>query len=127
MSAENQNVDLPLIAPRRAKQYRIAAASFLLAGLAGAGAVYWLGSGAVGDTNDPSMLGFNRAEQRQMALLYGKQGQLFEDLINALKQPGTQAILIIAAAAVLAGGCFYFARIWEDEAQQAAVNKPHHD
>ena len=54
-----------------------------------------------------------------MGILYGKQGQLIEDLDNALKQPGTQAGLIIAAAAVIAVGCFYFARTLETETRPA--------
>ena len=63
------------------------------------------------------MAGFNRSEERQMGMLYGKQGRLIEDTKNSLKQPGTQAMLTIAAAAVVAAGCFYFARLLADEAK----------
>ena len=59
-----------------------------------------------------------------MGMLYGQQGQLIEDLINWLKQPGTQAILIVVAAAVIAAGCFYFARILTAEAKQATTIRP---
>jgi len=96
------------------------------AGLGSAGVVYWLGSHAKDYADDLSMVGFNRAEERQMAILYGKQGQLIEDLENSLKQSGTQASLIAAAAAVIAIGCFYFARILEDEARQAELDGPQH-
>jgi hypothetical protein len=73
------------------------------------------------------MLGFHRAEERQMAILYGKQGQLMDDLENSLKQPGTQALLIVVAAAVAAAGCFYFARILEEEARDISAGGKHRD
>ena len=52
-----------------------------------------------------------------MAILYGKQRELIEGWSNGLKQPGTQAIIIIAAAILVSGGCFYFARLldYDDE------------
>jgi hypothetical protein len=89
----------------------------LLLGLAGAGGWYWLASRASDASDDPAMLGFNRAAERQMGVLYGKQGQLIEDLNDSLKRPGTQAVLIAVAAAVLAAGCFQFSRLLEFEAK----------
>lgn len=106
------------------RRYRIAGVAALLLGVISAGVVYWLGSRAPDDADSPSMLGFHRAEQRQMAILYGKQGRFMDDLENSLKQPGTQAILIVAAAAVIAAGCFYFARILEEEAKQTPADNP---
>jgi hypothetical protein len=60
------------------------------------------------------MVGFNRAESRQMGQLYGKMGLLIEDWTNDLKQPGTQATLIVATSILIAFGCFYFARLSDD-------------
>jgi hypothetical protein len=57
------------------------------------------------------MLGYNKPEERQMEMLYGKSGELIENWSNDLKQPGTQAIIIAGAAIVIAAGCFYFARL----------------
>jgi hypothetical protein len=108
-------------AKTRARRYRCAAIGMLLAGFIGAGLIYWLGWRAADRADDPSMLGFNRAEERQMGILYGKQGRLFEDLTNALKQPGTQAILLLLAGAISAAGCFYYARIVEDESAPTAT------
>jgi hypothetical protein len=51
--------------------------------------------------------------------LTGNQGELIEDWLNDLKQPGTQAIIIAAAAVKIAGGCFYFARLLDDEDKPA--------
>ncbi len=89
----------------------------LLLGLVSAGVIYWQGSRAPDFSENPSMVGFNRSEERQMGMLYGKQGQLIEDLKNSLKQPGTQAMLTVAAAGAVAAGCFYFARLLADEAK----------
>ena len=92
----------------------------LLLGFVSAAVVYWLGTRGPDYSDDPSMLGFNRAQERQMGVLYGKQGQLVEDFTNTLKEPGTQAILIVIAAALIGAGCFFFARMVEDEAGAAA-------
>jgi len=81
----------------------------LLAGLGGAGFVWWTRSPDLSD--DPSMLGFNKREERQMGLLYGKMGMLIEDWSDDLKQPGTQIILIVGFSVVVAAGCFHFARL----------------
>jgi hypothetical protein len=119
MNANGTTPDPVSSGGRRARRCRITGVILLLLGLASAGGVYWLGSRAPDFSDDPSMIGFNRPEERQMGILFGKQGQLIEDLKNALKQPGTQAGLIVAASVIAATGCFYFARILEAEARQA--------
>ena len=84
----------------------------LVLGLAGAGLVYWTRSPDLSD--DLSMVGYNRAESRQMGQLFGKMGLLIEDWTNDLKQPGTQATLIVTTSILIAFGCFYFARLSND-------------
>ena len=66
------------------------------------------------------MVGFRRSEERQMGVLYGKQGQLIEAINDSLKQPGTQALLILGVAVVVAAGCMHLARVVEAEAQDRA-------
>jgi hypothetical protein len=41
----------------------------------------------------------------------GHQTVLIEEWGRNLKRPGTQAIIVVAAAALVAGGCFYVARL----------------
>ncbi len=120
MTAPAPSAELAPLIRRRAKRCRAAAAGILLAGLAGAGVIYWLGSRTAAESINPSLLGLHRAERRQMGLLYGRQGQLYDDLTESLKQPGTQAVLVFAAAALIAGGCFYFSRVLDDEATEIA-------
>jgi len=83
----------------------------LALGIVSAGFVYWIGSRQDDLSNDPSMLGFNRAEQRQMDELYGNSGLLMDEWLDDLKQPGTQAVLILVSSGLIAAGCFYFARL----------------
>jgi hypothetical protein len=118
VTTNDQNQEPPSAAHQRVRRYRLAGVVVLLLGLVSAGVIYWLGSRAPDFSDDPSMVGFNRSEERQMGILYGKQGQLIEDLKNSLKQPGTQAMLTVAAAGVVATGCFYFARLLANEAKQ---------
>jgi hypothetical protein len=88
----------------------------LALGIGSAGLVYWIGTRNADMSNDPSMLGFNRSEQQQMGQLYGSSGQMMDDL----KQPGTQAVLILIFSGLAAGGCFYFARLAAFDAEPPA-------
>jgi hypothetical protein len=102
---------------QRARKLRIIGVIVLMLGIAGAGAVYWIGTRSPDFSDDLSMVGYDKPKERQMEMLYGKSGELIEDWSDDLKQPGTQAIIIVVAAALVAGGCFYFARLsdYDDE------------
>lgn len=108
---------LPAAVRRRVRRYRLAALVILVLGLAGAAVVYWVRSRQVDIPDDPAMLGFDRATERQLGVLYGKQGQLIEALNNWVKQPGTQALLVAAAAAIVASVLFQASRVLAFEAQ----------
>jgi hypothetical protein len=83
----------------------------LLLGIGGAGVVYWLGTRTADASDDLSMMRYNKPEERQMRMLYGKQGDLIEIWSDDLKQPGTQAGIITAVSILIASGCFYMARL----------------
>jgi hypothetical protein len=102
---------------RRARRLRIIGCIILILGIASAGIVYCLGTRSADLSDDLSMVGYNKPEERQMEILYGKQGELIEDWSNDLKQPGTQAVIIIIISTLAAGGCFYFARLMDDDGQ----------
>ncbi len=61
------------------------------------------------------MLGYQKSESFQMERLYGQQGLLMDELYHALRQPGTQALIITVVAVLVAGVCFYFARLLDQD------------
>jgi hypothetical protein len=87
----------------------------LLLGIGSACIVYWVGIRSADLSDDPSMARDNIAASRQMGILYGKMGLLIDDWSDELKRPGTQAIIIAAAATLVALGCFYFARLLDND------------
>jgi hypothetical protein len=101
----------------RARRLRVIGALILLVGLAAAGTVYWRGTRAPDFSNDPSMIGFDKAARRQIGILYGGFGEFTQDLTDYLKRPGVQACIIVLVSAAVAFGCFCFARVLEDEAE----------
>jgi hypothetical protein len=94
---------------------RLAGLVVLVLGIAGASGVYWLRTRSPDFSDDLSMVGYNKAQTRQMEQLYGKSGLLIEEWFNDLKQPGAQATIIVVISALIAGGCFYFARLSAEE------------
>jgi hypothetical protein len=85
----------------------------LLLGMSSACIVYWIGSRSADLRDDPLMAGYYKSESRQVEVLIGKMGLVLVDLIDDLKRPGTQAVIIAATSAIIAFVCFYFARLLE--------------
>ena len=110
MTANDKTAN-PYSSSRRVARLRMIGIVVLLLGMGGAGVVYWLGTRAPDVSDDLSMVGYNKAQTRQMAMLYGKMGPVIEEWSNDLKQPGTQAEIIVAVSILAATGCFYFARL----------------
>lgn len=111
----------------RARRLRWVGAIIGLLGLSAAVAVYWAETPSAAVQEEAAMTGFNRASERQMAVLYGKQGQFVEELTRSLKQPETQAVLILAVTAVMVAMSFYAAHRFAEEARenfQPAAGKP---
>ena len=96
---------------RRRARLRIIGILVLVLGLGSAGLVYWLETRSPDVMDDLSMVGYNKAQTRQMGMLYGKMGPVIEEWFDDLKQPGTQAEIIAAVSTLIAAGCFYFARL----------------
>lgn len=116
MTVNDPQLD-PSPASRRSTRLRLAGIIVLALGIGGAGIIYWRGTRSPDLSDDLSMLGFNKAQRRQMGQLYGKMGALIEDWSDDLKDPGTQATLIAGFSVVVAGGCFYFARLLGNDDQ----------
>jgi len=48
-------------------------------------------------------------------MLYGKMGPVIEEWFDDLKQPGTQAEIIVVVSILAGAGCFYFARLLDHD------------
>jgi hypothetical protein len=107
----NDKTSGPHSSSRRAARLRTIGLIVLMLGLGSAGLVYWLGTRSPDVMDDLSMVGYNKAQTRQMGMLYGKMGPVIEEWFDDLKQPGTQAEIIVAVSILIAAGCFYFARL----------------
>ena len=88
----------PHLSSRRGARLRIIGIIVLVLGLGSAGVVYWLGTRSPDVSDDLSMLGYNKAQTRQMGMLYGKMGPVIEEWFDDLKQPGTQAEIIMVVS-----------------------------
>ncbi len=82
----------------------------LAVGIVSAAVVYWLGSRSPDLSDDPSMSAYYKTQSRDMQMMYGKMGETMDDFAGDLKQPGTQATLIVGFSAAVTGGCFFVAR-----------------
>jgi hypothetical protein len=107
----NGEATSPDSSSKRAARLRMIGLIVLLLGIGSAGVVYWLGTRSPDVSDDLSMLGYNKAQTRQMGMLYGKMGPVIEEWFEDLKQPGTQAEIIAAVSILVAAGCFYIARL----------------
>ena len=105
----------PHSSSRRSAQLRMIGIVVLVLGLGSAGVVYWLGTRSPDVMDDISMLGYNKAQTRQMGMLYGKMGPVIEEWFDYLKQPGTQAEIIVVVSILAGAGCFYFARLLDHD------------
>ena len=105
-----------MAARKQAKRLRAFGLVVVVLGLATAGAVYWFRT-HTGPTEDELLAGNARAESHQMGVLYGKMGLLTQELSEDLKQPGTQACLIAAVSILVAVGCFYAARLLDEDGE----------
>ena len=95
---------------RRRTRLRALGAAVLLLGLAAAGAVYWTGAPADDLSADPVTARAFKTESRDVEINFGKTGLLLNNLMADLKDPATQAVLIVIVSTLVASGCFYFAR-----------------
>ena len=125
MNQFNVNVKMPSpdSSSKQCARLRIIGVIVLLLGIGSACIVYWIGIRSADLSDDRSMVRDNTAASRQMGILYGKMGLLIEDWSDELKRPGTQAIIIAGAATLVALGCFYFARLLDNDDVDRSIGR----
>jgi hypothetical protein len=94
----------------RARRLRIAAVFVLLLGIIGAETLYWVETRSAVVADDAAMLGNEKAESRQLEVLYGNSNAALQEWVDELKhRPDEQAGIVLGSAALLTVGCLYFA------------------
>jgi hypothetical protein len=103
-------VPIPPSRRRWKLRLRLAGTAVLLAGTGGAILAYRMSTRYAEMMKDPSMAGFYKARTRQMGEMYGQMGVVAERFLDGLKDPGTQAKLILGCSILVAVICFHLAR-----------------
>jgi hypothetical protein len=98
-------VTRPSPAERR-RRLRLVGWLVLAAGLFGAGLTYWVRTRHAEPSLDDLLPGSTLARRRQMGILYGTIGLMALEWGEDVKRPDTQAVLIVAACALIAVVCF---------------------
>lgn len=97
----------------RSKRLRVIGSLVLLFGVAGACLFYWIASRSAAPTMDDLMPGYSRARSRQIGIMMGDLGVTLMAWLDALKDPGTQAIIVAAVSALVGLACFRVARLMD--------------
>lgn len=87
----------------------------LVLGIGSAGFVYWAETRSPDLRDDLSMVGYDRAQVRQIGQLFGKSGVMTDKLLGDLKSPGAHAAIIVGVSALIAFGCFRYERHLDDD------------
>ena len=89
------------VALQKCVRLRRVGLTILVAGLAVAALVYWIGSRAAEPADNLAMVGYNRAQSQQMGVLYGKSGLVIDELSASLQRPEVQARWIAGISIVI--------------------------
>ena len=100
---------------------RLVGALILAAGLVGAAVVYWVQTRAAEpQLDDARALGYTRSLQHGMGVMMGPSGVLLTDWQQRLTSPIGQALMLLIAAALLAGYFFRVAWVIDSDAGDQA-------
>lgn len=81
----------------------------LATGILSAGIVYWVESRSADLTDNSSLSAYYKTESRDRQIMYGKMGEIMDDFSTDLKDPATQAGLIIGLSGAVMAGFFFVA------------------
>src|ERR1700726_3992636 len=91
-------------------------------GIPGAGLFYWIEVRAAAPMIDELLPDYSRERTRDIGIMMGTLGVLMLGWTDALQRPGTQAIIIAAASALVALVCFRLA--WVLDYNEQARQRP---
>lgn len=90
----------------RGARLRLTGTLVLVCGVVSACVFYWIQIRSAAPALDESAGGYARSQQHQIGLMMGTLGVVMAKWMDAFAQPGVQALLIAASAALVAGLCF---------------------
>jgi hypothetical protein len=106
------------------RRLRIAAVVVMILGFMGVGLVYWIASRSDNGPSNGLAIDYYKKDQLQLERMYGAQGTLAADIYTALQQPGTQAVIILVAAALISVGCLFFSKLPEHKPMSRSTDNP---
>ena len=110
---------------RQGRWLRMTAVVVLLLGISGAELAYWRGTRSADSPNLLPAVGEDKAVTHRADMIMGQQAVLADEWGRDLQRPGTQAALIIVISVLVAGGCFYIARLLDQAEQRSGgVSRP---
>jgi hypothetical protein len=115
MAANNKTTEPVSSARRLARRLRITAVIVLLSGMTAGLAVYWTGTPPADLSDDVATADTSKIVQRDIEMNTGKMGLFMSDLLDDWQYPGTRAAVLLVTAVLVAGGCFYFARLLDHD------------
>jgi hypothetical protein len=111
MAAINEPIIVGPQPHHRARRLRVIGAIVLALGLSVGDGVYWLGTRNASGDNPLPVIGEDKGVTRQAETLFGQQSVFASQIGQALRNPLTQAGVVLGVAVVLAGCCFYAAGV----------------
>jgi hypothetical protein len=96
---------------REGARWRTVGVILLALGIVGACLVYWLEKPPADLSDLIPAAQDSKAVTRSIEMNSGKAGLFMDNLMTDLQNPGTQALIIVVTAILLASGCFYVAQL----------------
>lgn len=96
-----------------ATRLRVIGTTVLIVGLAGASVFYWAQTRSHDPTMDDLLPGYSQARARQTGIVMGTFVVTLLEWADALKDPGTQAVIIGGVSAIVALVCFRVAWVMD--------------
>ena len=110
---ESGNLSGPGASVRQSARWRTIGVVVLAVGIVVACLVYWLERPPPDMSDVMPTAQDSKVVARKIEMDSGKAGLLADELMAALQNPGTQAILIVVVASLVSSGCFYVAHLLE--------------
>jgi hypothetical protein len=105
---------------KHSARLRIAGILMVVFGISAACVFYWIQSRSATPSLEDTLPDYRRQLAREIGIQQGTFGVMMLDWVEALRRPGTQAIIIVASAALVGLACFRAARNIEDDAAGGA-------